>query len=305
MSSNLLSDSDLVSPSTTTLDRRKILITGCSSGIGYYCAKKLHADGHIVVAACRKKHDVERLIAEGLHSVQLDLDNSDSIAEGVRNTLTITNGELDVLINNGAEGQPGAVEDLSRPLLEKQFSATLFGAHELTVSLLKTLMKSDKPRIIQMGSVFDFLPWQYRGAYVASKYALRGLSETLRLEFLDTPLRVCIIESGPVYSDFRKNEYKNFIKHIDIHRSRHVDHYKRIAKNFDGENYVYPIFALPPQAIYKKIHHVMYARRPKSHYRVTFATTLFVLSYWLLPRVLLEWALKRLSNNNKGKGFDC
>lgn len=305
MSSNLLSDSDLAPPSTATLDRRKILITGCSTGIGYYCAKKLHDAGHIVVAACRKKQDVDRLIAEGLHSVQLDLDSSDSITEGIRDTLTITNGELDVLINSGAYGQPGAVEDLSRLTLERQFSATVFGAHELTVGLLKVLLRSDRPRIIQMGSVFSFLPWQYRGAYAASKHALKGLSETLRLEFLDTPLRVCIIESGPVYSDFRKNEYKNFIKHIDIKRSRHVDHYKRIVKNFDGDNYIYPIFALPPQAIYKRVHHIMYAKRPKTHYRVTFAATLFVLSYWLLPRVLLEWILKKLSNNHHGKGFDC
>lgn len=289
-SSNLLSDSDLA-PSTATLNRRKILITGCSSGIGYYCAKRLHDDGHIVVVACRKSEDVERLIDEGLHCVQLDLDNSGSIVEGIRDALTITNGELDVLINNGAYGQPGAVEDLSREVLEKQFSSNVFGTHELTTKLMKTLLASEFPRIIQISSVLGLIALRYRGAYVASKFALEGLTDTLRLELADTKVKVSLIEPGPIVSSFRKNAQAAFLANIDIERSRHVDRYKRAMKRFDSDK-PQP-FTLSEAAVYQKIDHAISAKRPKARYYVTKPTYLFgflrrVLSTPMLDRVLLK-----------------
>lgn len=286
-SANLLSDKT-ATPPTAVLNRRKILITGCSSGIGYYSAKQLHEDGHIVVAACRKNTDVERLIGEGLHSVQLDLDDSQSIADGIRDTLTITGGELDVLVNNGAYGQPGAVEDLSRTVLEKQFSANVFGTHELTVKLMKTLLASECPRIIQISSVLGLVALRYRGAYVASKFALEGLTDTLRLELADTKVKVSLIEPGPIVSDFRKNAQAAFFAHIPIEKSRHIDRYKRAIKRFDSDDK--QPFTLPESAVYHKICHAMNAHRPKARYYVTKPTYLFG---WL-RRLLSTQALDRL-----------
>lgn len=292
-SSNLLSDSDLA-PSTATLNRRKILITGCSSGIGYYCAKRLHDDGHIVVAACRKSEDVERLIDEGLHCVQLDLDNSGSIVEGIRDALTITNGELDVLINNGAYGQPGAVEDLSREVLEKQFSSNVFGTHELTTKLMKTLLASEFPRIIQISSVLGLIALRYRGAYVASKFALEGLTDTLRLELADTKVKVSLIEPGPIVSSFRKNAQAAFLANIDIERSRHVDRYKRAMKRFDSDK-PQP-FTLSEAAVYQKIDHAISAKRPKARYYVTKPTYLFGFLRRLLSTAMLDRLLLKISD---------
>ncbi|PID65642.1 MAG: short-chain dehydrogenase [Gammaproteobacteria bacterium] len=299
-SSNLLSDSDLTL-NTAALERRKILITGCSSGIGYYCAKQLHNDGHIVVASCRKSEDVERLINEGLHCVQLDLDNSGSIVEGIRDTLTITNGELDVLINNGAYGQPGAVEDLSREVLEKQFSSNVFGTHELSIKLMKTLLASSCPRLIQISSVLGLVALRYRGAYVASKYALEGLTDTLRLELADTKVKVSLIEPGPITSNFRKNAQAAFFANIDMNRSRHVDSYKRAVKRFDSDK-PQP-FTLSEEAVYKKIVHAIYAKRPKPRYYVTKPAYLFAVLRRLLSTAWLDKILLKISDG-EDKRFD-
>ncbi len=290
---NLLSDSDLVT-STGTLDRRKILITGCSSGIGAHCAEKLHAAGHVVVAACRQRADVKRLIDAGYHAVQLDLDSSESIDEGISNTLAITNGELDVLINNGAYGQPGAVEDLTRTVLQQQFSTNVFGTHELTVKLIRTLQASECPRIIQISSVLGLAALRYRGAYVASKFALEGLTDTLRLELQDTAIQVSLIEPGPIVSNFRKNAQKALLENVNLEKSRHRDRYKIAMKRFDSEKR--QPFTLSADAVYKKIDHAIHAKRPKPRYYVTFPTYLFGILRRLLSTRMLDRILLRISD---------
>ena len=289
-SSNLLSKSTLPQK-VVAINCRKILITGCSSGIGYYCAKKLRDDGHVVVATCRKSEDAKRLIGEGLHAVRLDLDSSDSIIEGIRDALTITNGELDILVNNGAYGQPGAVEDISRAALEQQFSSNVFGTHELTIRLIKTLLVSEYPRIIQISSVLGLVATRYRGAYTASKFALEGLSDALRLELSDTKVKVCLVEPGPIVSKFRQNAKAAFLKNIDIEKSRHVDRYKRSMNRFNSDKK--QPFTLSEDAVYQKVVKAIEAKRPKPRYYVTKATYIFgylrrFLSTKMLDRVLLK-----------------
>ena len=121
-----------------------VLITGCSSGIGLEAAKMLQERNFLVVASCRKQEDVEALRAQGIkHVVQLDLADSASIEKGLQATLTITNGQLFALFNNGAYGQPGAVEDLPVEALRAQFESNVFGTHELTTKVLKVMLTQD------------------------------------------------------------------------------------------------------------------------------------------------------------------
>lgn len=285
---HLLSDTQS-SLGETSIERRKILITGCSSGIGYYCAKRLHQDGHLVVAACRKLVDVRRLISEGLYAVQIDLDDSTSIKEGIIDALAITQGELDVLINNAAYGQPGAVEDLSRQALEKQFSTNVFGTHELTTKLIKTLLVSHNPRIIQISSVLGLVAMHYRGAYIASKFALEGLTDTLRLELSDTKVKVVLIEPGPITSAFRDNAHKALLENVDINKSRHIDNYKFAIKRLSGDKK--QPFTLSEEAVYKKVKQAIISSSPKPRYYVTFPTYLFgtlrrIFSTRLLDKIL-------------------
>ncbi len=285
---------DSANTSTGSLDRRKILITGCSSGIGAYTAKKLHDDGHVVVAACRQPQDVKMLIDEGYHAVQIDLDDSESIDAGIRDTLAITNGQLDILINNAAYGQPGAVEDLTREVLEKQFSANVFGTHELTVKLIRTLLASEQPRIIQVSSMLGLVALRYRGAYVASKFALEGLTDALRLELADTKLRVVLVEPGPITSRFRQNAHQALLANVNMEKSRHCDRYKRALKRFDSDK-PQP-FTLSEAAVYKKIDRAIHASRPKPRYYVTFPTYLFGTLRRLLSSRWLDAVLLKISD---------
>jgi len=269
---------------------KSILITGCSSGIGLCVAVGLKARGYRVFATARKETDVQQLAAAGLESLRLDLADSGSIAAAVDEVLSRTDGILDALFNNGAYGQPGAVEDLSRDVLRAQFETNLFGWHELTNRLLPVMRRQGHGRIIQNSSVLGFVALRYRGAYNASKYALEGLSDTLRLELTGTDIHVSLLEPGPVTSRFRENAFRAYQENIIPDSSVHRDKYLAMETRLKTEGPVVP-FTLPPEAVLKKVIHALESRHPRARYYVTFPTYLFgflkrVLSTRLLDKVL-------------------
>lgn len=267
-----------------------ILITGCSTGIGYYCAKALQEDGWQVIASCRQQSDVERLQAEGLTCLQLDVSSTESITTALAKTLELTGGTLDALFNNGAYGQPGAVEDLTRDTLRKQFETNFFGWCELTNAVLKVMHQQLSGRIIHNSSVLGFAAMPFRGAYNASKFALEGITDTLRLELADTNIRVCLIEPGPIASEFRPNALRALDSNIAINDSRFGFQYAsaiaRLSKPGPASR-----FTLGPEAVYKKLKHALTAKNPKPRYYVTFPTYLMgtlkrFLSTRMMDRIL-------------------
>jgi NAD(P)-dependent dehydrogenase (short-subunit alcohol dehydrogenase family) len=266
-----------------------ILITGCSSGIGYYCAKALQRDGWHVIASCRKQADVLKLQAEGLTCVQLDVSSTESITAGLSKTLELTGGTLDALFNNGAYGQPGAVEDLTRDTLRQQFETNFFGWCELTNAVLKIMHKQQSGRIIHNSSVLGFAAMPFRGAYNASKFALEGITDTLRLELADTNINICLIEPGPISSEFRANALRALDANVDINSSRFGLQYAsaiaRLSKPGPASR-----FTLGPDAVYKKLQHALTAKTPKARYYVTFPTHLM----GTLKRFLSTRAMDRI-----------
>ncbi len=271
---------------------KSILITGCSSGIGLCVARGLRERGYRVFASARKAQDVERLQDEGFESLQLDLDDSASIQRAVEEVKEKTNGQLYALFNNAAYGQPGAVEDLSRQTLRAQFETNLFGAIELTNQIIPMMRKQGKGRIIQNSSVLGLTVLPYRGAYNASKFALEGITDTLRLELHGSGIDVCLIEPGPIESRFRKNAFEAYKRNIDKTQSVHREHYQATEARLTKEGPAVP-FTLPPEAVLKRVIHALEHSRPKIRYYVTFPTYLFatlrrILSYRLLDRVLLK-----------------
>jgi len=271
---------------------RYILITGCSSGIGYESAHILKNSGYTVIVTARKDDDVKRLQEEDFIALQLDLDNSSSIDSVVKQVKEITNSRLYALFNNAAYGQPGAVEDLSREVLKAQFETNLFGTHELTVKLLPIMIEAGEGRIIQNSSVLGFAAMRYRGAYNASKFALEGLSDTLRLELEGTGVYVSIIEPGPIRSKFRSNALKKFLENIDRKNSRLSKVYeKKLAQLQSSED---APFTLNPDAVAKVLLHALESKNPKIRYRVTVPTHLF---YWLkkfFPEKVMDYILRKV-----------
>ena len=273
---------------------RCVLITGCSSGIGYTCAHGLARRGWRVIASARQAEDVARLQGEGLTTVQLDLDDPDSIGQALGQTLAITGGTLDALFNNGAYGLPGAVEDLSRAALRAQLETNLLGWHDLTCRVIPIMRHQGHGRIVQNSSILGLIPLPYRGAYVASKFALEGLTDTLRLELAGSGIAVSLIEPGPILSRFRENAHRAFKACVDAEHSVHRDAYRHAEARLTKEGPAAP-FTLPPEAVLKRLIHALESPHPRPRYYVTVPTHLFGALRRVLGTRALDWVLTRIS----------
>lgn len=274
---------------------RTLLITGCSSGIGYHCAHAMAARGWRVFATARKREDVERLAGEGFEALALDLDDSASIHGAIDEVLARTDGLLDGLFNNGAYGQPGAVEDLSRHTLRAQFETNVFGWLELTNRVVPVMRAQGHGRIVQNSSVLGLVALQWRGAYNASKFALEGMTDTLRLELAGSGVHVSLIEPGPIASRFRDNALDAFDRRIDRDRSSHSARYQRMEQRRHKPHKPTP-FTLGPEAVQKRLVHALESRHPQRRYPVTIPTYLFATLRRLLPAWVLDRILARASD---------
>jgi len=269
------------------MEEKSILITGCSSGIGICVAEGLLKRGYRVFATARKNEDVEALLNKGMESFQLDLDDSTSIKGAVHEVLNKTEGKLFALFNNGGFGQPGAVEDLRRAVLREQFETNVFGYLELTNLILPTMRKQGYGRIIQNSSILGFVSLPFRGAYTASKHALEGLSDTLRMELKGTDIFVSIIEPGPIEAKFRQNAYVKYKENIDAKSSHFHKQYEAMEERLTKETAPLP-FTLPATAVLDKVLRALESSKPKARYYVTTPTYIFAYLKRLLPGFLLE-----------------
>ena len=272
--------------------KKTVLITGCSTGIGYVCAHALNQRGYTVIASCRNNKDVERLKNEGVHCVQLDLSCSESIQLGLQAALEITGGRIDVLFNNGAYGQPGAIEDLPTDSLRAQFEANFFGWHQLVCEVLPIMRQQGQGRIVQNSSVLGFAAMKYRGAYNASKFAIEGWTDTLRLELAGTNIHISLIEPGPIETQFRSNALKAFKQWINIEASvHHAQYAKQITRlESEGSNNA---FVLPAESCVAPLIDAIESGRPKIRYRITKPTKIFAFLKRILPTRWLDKILIR------------
>ena len=273
------------------MTQKTILITGCSSGIGYDAAHALKARGWRVFATCRKAADCARLENEGLESFALDYADDASVAAAVSEVEARSDGRLDALFNNGAYAIPGAVEDLPRDALRAIFETNVFGQHDLTRRLIPMMRAAGRGRIINCSSVLGLVTMPYRGAYNASKFALEALSDTLRIEMQGSGIEVVLIEPGPITTRIRQNARPHFERWIDWENAARRDIYEtRLRPRLYERNGTPDAFELPPAAVTKKLIRALEARRPRARYYVTTPTYLM----GLLRRILTTRALDRI-----------
>lgn len=279
-------------PGCSQLSLKTILITGCSSGIGLHAAKTLKQRGYRVFASVRHEKDLANLEALGVEALVLDLNQENSIEAGLNTVLEKTGGQLDYLFNNGAYGQPGAIEDLPTEALKKQFQTNVFGWHHLTSLVLKVMREQGHGRIVQNSSVLGFVCMPYRGAYNASKFAIEGLTDTLRLELADTSISVSLLEPGPIKSRFRQNALEKFKQYIDVKNSVHYQRYETQLARLEKQESDTP-FTLPASAVTQCLIHALESKRPKPRYRITLPTHIFAILKRLLSTRLLDRLLKK------------
>ncbi len=275
---------------------RILLVTGASSGIGHHCAHALKARGWRVFASARKHEDVARLRAEGLEAVQLDLACSASIEAALAAVLEATDGRLDALFNNGAYGQPGAVEDLSREVLRAQFEVNLFGTQELTNRVIPVMRAQGGGRIVHNSSVLGFVSLPFRGAYNASKHALEALADAQRLELHGSGIHISLIEPGPIRSRFREHALAAFRRYIDAERSPYRAVYRGLLARLTKQGPAAP-GTLGPEAVAAKLIHALESPRPRPRYYVTWPTWLMAGLKRALPTPWLDAALRLVSRN--------
>jgi len=269
--------------------QKSILITGCSSGIGLDAARRLQQEGWRVFASCRAQYDCDLRIAEGFEAPRLDYDNSKMIETALKEVLDATGGTLDALFNNGAYALPGALEDLPRDGLKAMFETNLFGYHDLSKQVIPVMRAQGHGHIINCSSVLGLVGMKWRGAYVASKFALEGLSDVLRLEMADTGIKVVLIEPGPVTTRIRQNAIKPFERWIDWENSPRREQYEALRHRLYKEDPTLDWGELPPSAVTKKLLMALNTAQPKPRYYVTKPTYLMGLAKRILSSRALDW----------------
>ncbi|WP_170476929.1 SDR family NAD(P)-dependent oxidoreductase [Ruegeria arenilitoris] len=270
--------------------QKSILITGCSSGIGLDAAHGMRERGWRVFASCRQQHDCDRLRAKGFDSPLIDYTKTGSISSGLSQVLEATGGTLEALFNNGAHGLPGAVEDVPTDGLRQIFETNVFGWHELTRQVIPIMRAQGHGRIVQNSSVLGLVAFPWRGAYVATKYAIEGLTDTLRLELRDTDIKVILIEPGPITSKIRENSIPMFERFVDWENSALRKKYessllKRLYQSPGTDK-----FELPASAVTKKLAVAVESKRPRARYYVT--TPTYIAGY--LRRILPTRSIDRI-----------
>ena len=274
-------------------ESRSVLITGCSSGIGLAAATVLASRGWRVVASARKPEDVVKLRAAGHSVVQLDVAETGSIAAALDATLTLTGGRLDALVNNAGIAIPGAVEDLRREHLERQFATNLFSILELTNRVLPLMRRQGHGRVVMISSILGRVAVPWRGAYNASKFALEGLTDTLRLELRGSGIHVSLVNPGPVRSRFRDSSLANFDAWLDTSASVHRETYARLRAETGTRKDDQP-FTVGPEVVARKITHALESRRPQARYYVALPAYMLATARCLLPASWLDTLLSRI-----------
>jgi NAD(P)-dependent dehydrogenase (short-subunit alcohol dehydrogenase family) len=280
-----------------SLNNKTVLVTGCSSGIGKTVAYGLREQGFTVYPTVRQEKDMAPLVTDGFDVTLLDYADAQSVETAFAILMQKTQGQLFAVFHNGAYGQPGGVEDISREAMEKQFASNFFGWHQLNNLILPIMRKQGYGRILVNSSVLGIIALPMRGAYNASKFALEGLFDTLRLELHGTDIHISLIEPGPIASDFRKNAKKAFDENILNHpeilqASPHQTHYQDVIERLNKEGKADP-FTLPPEAVLKKVLHALNSRYPRLRYPVTFPTHFLGVLKRILPHRCLDWVLRR------------
>lgn len=275
------------------MTQKSILITGCSSGIGYDAALGMRNAGWRVFASCRSAEDCARLSAEGFESPRIDYSDEDSITTGLQEVLDATGGTLDALFNNGAYGLPCAAEDLPTNALRAIFETNFFGWHSLTRAVIPIMRTQGHGRIVNCSSVLGLVTMRWRAAYNATKFALEGLTDTMRLEMRDTNIHVILIEPGPVTSKLRENAIPHFEKWVDWRNSPRAEFYETTVIKRLYENRGKDPFELPPSAVTAKLLHATTAKRPRPRYFVTTPTYVMATLRRLLPTRMLDAILSK------------
>lgn len=269
---------------------KKVLVTGCSSGIGLATARVLRDRGWQVLPTARKEEDLAMLRAEGFTPVRLDVADGNSVTEAAAETMKIFGGVIGAVVNNAGFGQAGAAEDLTRETLSQQINVNFIGAHDVTSRFIPAMRKQGWGRIVNVSSVLGKIVIPFYGSYCASKFAMEALSDAMRVELWNTGIGVILVEPGPIVSKFRKNAAARAQTSLDLNSATHAQYYEKEIQRRIRQEKKPDMFTRPPEDVAVKIVHALESSSPKRRYRVTIPAYMGTWAARFLPDWVIDWA---------------
>lgn len=239
--------------------QKVVLITGASSGIGKATALLLAQQGYRVYGAARRRERLQELTQVGVQLVEMDVTQEPSLVRGVQQVLA-AEGRLDVLINNAGFGFYGAVEDVPLAQAREQLDVNLFGAARLLQLVLPVMRAQHSGKIINVSSVGGKLATPFGGWYHASKFALEGLSDSLRNEVKPFGIDVIVIEPGGIASAWGS------IARANLLQTSGQSVYQEMARKFAASLQATEAKNHGPEVIARVIQRAMEATTPRTRY---------------------------------------
>jgi short-subunit dehydrogenase len=263
------------------------LVTGASSGIGAAIAERLIADGYRVFAGARRVDRMAKLAADGAVLLSIDVTDDASMVAAV-NAVLADSGRIDVLVNNAGYGSYGSLEEVPIDEGRRQFEVNVFGLARLTQLVLPSMRERREGAIVNIGSMGGKIYEPFGAWYHATKFAVEGLSDSLRLELEPFGIRVIVIEPGGIRSEWAGISRDNLLAHSGsgpyaVYAQAHA----RVLGGADTSSLV-----SPPEAVAAVVSRALRARRPRARYPAAGGAGPILLARKLLPDRMFDRLLR-------------
>ena len=273
------------------MQKKVILITGASSGIGFETAKLLGKQGHIVYGTSRSIERLEKLKEYGINCLELDVGIDESCKNCVDKIIE-KEGKIDVLINNAGFGSYGPIVTVSIEDAKKQFEVNVYGVIRITKLIIPYMRNRNSGRIINVSSAGGRVTTFLGGWYHASKYAIEALSDSLRMELREFGIKVSIIEPGGVKSNWGVITADNLLK--SSKNSPYEETSKKVASIYKELYGGKSNLLTKPEVVAKKISKAVNKKHPKTRYLFGFGAKPMVFMHWLLPNKAFDSIMKNM-----------
>ncbi len=269
--------------------QKVVLITGASSGIGKSAALLLHKNNFIVYGAARRTELMKDLEEKGIQILSIDVTNEASMQAGV-NAILEKEGRIDILVNNAGYGSYGAVEDVPLEEARRQFEVNIFGLARMTQLVLPSMRKNKYGKIINISSIAGKIYTPLGAWYHATKHALEGLSDSMRLELSEFGIDVVLIEPGGIKTDWGPIAAQHLKKTSG--RGAYAQWANKVADNLEK---MYSDNSLPsPEVIAKLILKASKARKPKTRYAAGYMAKTSLLARKLISDRMFDVMVKKM-----------
>ncbi|WP_120519875.1 oxidoreductase [Arthrobacter celericrescens] len=272
------------------MTQKVALVTGASSGIGAITARQLKEAGFVVYGAARRVDRMAELAALGVHTIALDVIDESSAKNAVTKILE-TEGRIDVLVNNAGYGSYGALEDVAMHEARAQIDVNLFGLAYLTQLVLPAMRAQRGGTIINISSMGGQFATPMGSWYHASKYAVEGLSDALRLELKRFGIDVVLIQPGSIRTEWGEIAAEKL--RITSGHGPYGEQANAMAKSLASSSQPGTKMASPPSVIARAVTKAATARRPRTRYRLGFGARPLIFLSRLLPNRVFDALVKR------------